>query len=212
MAKLKQYLLTGLIVIVPVWLTIYVLVTLFNFLDGILGRFLKPAVAAVLGFYPPGIGFLLTLALIVLVGFAAKRLLRHRIALSMEKGFSGLPLIRIIYPALKQVVLFVSQQEGLGFKKGVLVEYPRKGAWSLGFLTNDAYRELDSVTGKELVSVFIATTPGPFSGNVFFFPKEELLFPEMSVNEALNVIISGGVFRGDGRIPAEKSVVQRPDA
>jgi uncharacterized membrane protein len=197
MAKLKAYLLTGLIIVIPVFLTIYVLTWLFNFLDGILGRFLALFFVHVFGFYPPGMGFLLSLLLIVLIGFAAKKLLNRRMVSAIEKGFSSLPLIRYIYPAAKQLVLFISQQRGVGFKKVVLVEYPRKGIWSLGFLTNDQYEGLNRAAGKDLVSVFISTTPGPLTGNVFFFPREEVIFPEISINEAINIIISGGVFKGD---------------
>jgi uncharacterized membrane protein len=197
MAKLKAYLLTGLIIVIPVSLTIFVLVVLFNFLDSILGRFLAPLFVRAFGFYPPGIGFLVSLLLIVLVGFVVKKLFSRRMTLSIERSFSGLPLIKYIYPALKQIVRFVSQQKELGFKKVVLVEYPSKGIWSLGFLTNDQYAGLDKATGKDLVSVYISTTPGPLTGSVFFFPREEVLFPEISVNEALNIIISGGVFKGD---------------
>lgn len=199
MAKFKAYLLTGLIVVVPVSLTIYVLFALFNFLDGILGKLIDRFFVRAIGFYPPGTGFLLFFLLILLVGFIAKQVLGHRMAHSLEKSFSALPLIRYIYPALKQVVLFVSQQKELGFKKVVLVEYPRKGIWSLGFLTNDNYEGLNRATGKDLVSVFISTTPGPVSGNVIFFPREEVLFPEISINTALNIILSGGVFRGETR-------------
>lgn len=197
MGKFKSYLLTGIIVVIPVFLSVYILVVIFNFLDGLLGRFLNTFLTATIGFYIPGTGFFASLALIVLAGFCAERLLKRRVALRLEKAFSGLPLIRNIYPALKQVCLFVSQQKHFGFKKVVLVEYPRKGCWSLGFMTNEQFDALSRAAGRELVSVYISTTPGPLSGSVFFFPKEEVLFPDMNVNEALNVIISGGVFKGD---------------
>jgi len=197
MKKLKSYLLTGFIIVIPVFLSVYILVVLFNFLDGLLGRFLSVLLTATIGFYIPGTGFVASLLLIVLVGFCAERLLKHRVARRIEKAFAGLPLIRNIYPALKQVCLFISQQKEFGFKKVVLVEYPRQGCWSLGFITNEQFAALSRATARELVSVYISTTPGPLTGSVFFFPKEEVLFPAMSVNEALNIIISGGVFKGD---------------
>jgi len=197
MGKLKSYLLTGIIIVIPVFLSIYILIVVFNFLDGLLGRFLNTLLTATIGFYIPGTGFVASLALIVLTGFFAERLLKRRMALRLEAVFAGLPLIRNIYPALKQVCLFVSQQKHFGFKKVALVEYPRTGCWSIGFVTNEQFDALSRATGRELVSVYISTTPGPLSGLVFFFPKEEVLFPEMSVTEALNIIISGGVFKGD---------------
>jgi uncharacterized membrane protein len=211
MAKLKAYLLTGLVIVIPVFLTIYVLVWLFNFLDGILGRLLTPLFIRFFGFYPPGVGFLLSLLLIILIGFVVKKWLGRRVAFSIEKQFSGLPLVRYIYPAVKKVVLFVSQQRKMGFSKVVLVEYPRKGIWSLGFLTNDQYAGLNKVTGKDLVSVFISTTPGPLSGSVIFFPREDVLFPEISVNKAINIILSGGVFKGDDPLIKTASVTLSAD-
>ncbi|MGE5309194.1 MAG: DUF502 domain-containing protein [Deltaproteobacteria bacterium] len=197
MGKLKRYLFTGLIISAPIFLTIYVLVVVFNFIDGILGRYLNTALTKTMGFYLPGMGFLATLLLIVLIGAVAQRLFRHRMVVSAEKAFASLPLIRSIYPALKQIVNFVSKQQQFGFKKVVLVEYPRAGCWSLGFMTNDQFDACNKATGKDLVSVYISTTPGPLSGSVFFFAKEDVLFPALGVNEALNIIISGGVFKGE---------------
>ena len=194
MNNLKKYLITGLVVVIPFSLTIYLLVVVFNFLDNILGVFLVDYLKKSWGFYVPGIGFLLFLLLILLVGMLATKFLKHRIFLKLEIWFSGLPLIKNIYPALKQVILFVSAQKEFGFKKVVLVEYPSKGIWSLGFITNDGFPELNRTIGKDAVAVFLPMSPGPLSGYVIFVPKDEVKFPDMSVNAALNIIISAGVF------------------
>jgi uncharacterized membrane protein len=194
MNNLKKYLITGLVVVIPFSLTIYLLVVVFNFLDNILGVFLVDYLKKSWGFYVPGIGFLLFLLLILLVGMLATKFLKHRIFLKLEIWFSGLPLIKNIYPALKQVILFVSAQKEFGFKKVVLVEYPSKGIWSLGFITNDGFPELNRTIGKDTVAVFLPMSPGPLSGYVIFVPKDEVKFPDMSVNAALNIIISAGVF------------------
>ncbi len=194
MNNLKKYLITGLVVVIPFSLTIYVLVVVFKFLDNILGVFLVDYLRKSWGFYVPGIGFLLFLSLILLTGMLATKFLKHRIFLKLEIWFSGLPLIKNIYPALKQVILFVSAQKEFGFKKVVLVEYPSKGIWSLGFITNDGFAELNRAIGKDTVAVFVPMSPGPLSGYVIFVSKDEIKFPEMSVTAALNIIISAGVF------------------
>jgi len=194
MNNLKKYLITGLVVVIPFSLTIYLLVVVFRFLDNILGIFLVDYLKKSWGFYVPGIGFLLFLLLILLVGMLAAKFLKHRIFLKMEIWFSGLPLIKNIYPAVKQVILFVSAQKEFGFKKVVLVEYPSRGIWSLGFITNDGFAELNRTIGKDAVAVFLPMSPGPLSGYVIFVSKDEVKFPDMSVNAALNIIISAGVF------------------
>jgi uncharacterized membrane protein len=108
-----------------------------------------------------------------------------------------LPLIQNIYPALKQIILFISAQKEFGFKKVVLVEYPSAGIWSIGFLTNEGFEKINKATNREMVSVFVPTAPGPLTGNVIFVAKEEIKFPDMSIEAALNIIISGGVFKSE---------------
>ncbi len=195
MNKLKRYFITGLIVVVPISLTIYVLVIIFQFLDGILGRFFSGYFKSSLGFYIPGLGILVFLLLIILAGFIATRLIGRSIFPQLEKWFSSLPIIGKIYPTLRQIVLFILSQEQFGFKKVVLVEYPSKGIWSLGFLTNENYTKLGKINGKELVSVFVPSSPGPLTGYVIFVTKEELRFVDISIADALKIIISGGVFK-----------------
>jgi uncharacterized membrane protein len=194
MNNLKKYLITGLVVVIPFSLTIYLLLVVFQFLDNILGVFLVDYLKKSWGFYVPGIGFILFVLLILLVGMLATKFLKHRIFLKLEDWFSGLPLIKNIYPALKQVILFVSAQKEFGFKKVVLVEYPSKGIWSLGFITNEGFAQLNKAIGKDTVAVFLPMSPGPLSGYTVFVSRDEVRFPDMSVNEALNIIISAGVF------------------
>ena len=185
MKKIKKYLVTGLVVIVPVVSTIYILVSLFRFADGILGRYLNVYIKRELGFYIPGLGLLLSLLIIFIVGFVSTKFFGRRIFRSIERWFSNLPLINKIYPALKQIVSFASTEKELGFKKVVLVEYPSKGIWSIGFLTNDKFSKIDKVTNREMLAVFLPTTPGPLTGYVVFVPKEEVKFLDMPINLSL---------------------------
>ena len=195
MKRLKRYFITGFIVLVPVLLTIYVLAMLFRFVDNILGRFLNIYLNNILGFYIPGLGLLLFLVIIVLVGFLAGRFLGNKIFPRIEKWFLGLPLINKIYPTFKQIILFVLAQKEFGFKKVVLVEYPSKGIWSLGFLTNEEFKKMTEVVGKNMAPVFIPSSPNPLTGYVIFLPKEELKFLDIPISDALKIIISGGVFK-----------------
>ena len=204
MKKLKQYLLAGLVVVVPVVVTVYILVVVFQFTDGILGKYLNVYFEKSMGFYIPGIGFLLCLLALLFVGIVATDFFGKKILRQVEKWFSALPLINKIYPALKQIVKFISAQKEFGFKKVVLVEYPSKGMWTIGFLTNDNFQQINKVTGREMVAVFLPNTPGPLSGYVTFFPKEEVRLLDIPVTDALRIVISGGVFKdGDNKQTGE---------
>lgn len=195
MERLRRYLIAGLIVVVPVLLTVYVLVIMFRFADSILGRFLNVYLKDTLGFYIPGLGFLISVIFILFVGFLATRFLGKKVFIALERWFSGLPLINKMYPALKQIVLFVLAQKEFGFKKVVLVEYPSKGIWSLGFLTNENFERINKVSDREMVSVFMPSTPGPLTGYMILVPKEEVKFLDIPVSDALKIIISGGAFK-----------------
>ena len=195
MHRIKRYLITGLIVVVPVSLTVYILVVIFRFIDNILGKFITGYLKSTLGWYIPGIGFLLFFLVIFLIGLLASRFFGHRVFPRIEKWFAELPLINSIYPTLKQIVLFLLAKREVGFKKAVLIDYPCKGILTLGFLTNEQFKNMGEVTEKDMVSVFVPTTPGPFSGFVVFVPKSEVRFIDISISDALKIIISGGVFR-----------------
>ena len=195
MNRLRKYFITGLAVVVPVFLTVYVSVVLFRFTDNILGRFLNVYLRNTLGFNIPGLGVLIFLLVIVSVGFLANRYIGKRIFPLIDRWFSSLPLIRNIYPTFKQVISFILAQKGFGFKKVVLVEYPSKGIWSLGFLTNEEFPKLSQISEKAIVSIFMPTSPGPFTGVVIFVAKEDLRFPDISIADAFKIIISGGVFK-----------------
>lgn len=195
MERLRRYLVTGLLVVVPIFLTVYVVLVIFKFADNILGRYFNVYIKGKLGFYIPGLGFLISVFFIIFIGFLASRFLGKRVFLILERWFSNLPLINKIYPALKQIVSFILAQKEFGFKKVVLVQYPSKGLWSMGFLTNEQFKKINETCGQELVSVFLPTTPGPLTGFIVFVPKGEVRFLDISVSDALKIIISGGVFK-----------------
>lgn len=191
MKSLKKYFITGLIVIVPIFVTLYVLFAIFEFVDNIVAGLLQRYFPE----YVPGIGFLLVVVFVLAVGALAARFLRYRVFEGFERWFSRLPVVRYIYPALKQVVLFLSAQKDIGFKQVVLVQYPSRGIWSLGFLTNERLDAINAAASDDMAAVFMPSSPGPLTGFVVFVPKRELKFPDISIDAALNLIISGGVYR-----------------
>jgi len=195
MNKLKQYLIAGLVVVVPVVVTVYILVVVFQFTDGILGKYLNVYFEKSIGFYIPGIGFLICLLALLFVGIVATDFVGKKILQQVEKWFFALPIVNKIYPGLKQIVKFISAQKEFGFKKVVLVEYPSKGMWTIGFQTNENFQQINKVTGRDMVAVFLPNTPGPLAGYVAFFPREEVKLLDIPVADALRIVISGGVFK-----------------
>jgi len=196
--KIRRYFVTGLLVIVPVFASLYLLVLIFLFFDNILGRFLNNFIKSKLGFFVPGLGLLFSLVIVFLTGFLTTRIINKKISIQLEKWFASLPLIKNIYPAFKQLASFMLAQKELGFQKVVLAEYPSKGIWSVGFLTNEQFPKVSKVFNKDMVAVFVPSSPGPLTGYVIFVTKDELRFPDLSVSDALKIIISGGVISLEG--------------
>ncbi|MFA6385012.1 MAG: DUF502 domain-containing protein, partial [Candidatus Omnitrophota bacterium] len=169
------------------------LAALFFFIDNILGKFLNVYFQDKWGFYIPGIGFVLFFLVLILVGMLASKFIGRKLFRQVEKWFANLPLIKNVYPTLKQIVSFISAQKEFGFKRVVLVEYPGKDMWSLGFLTNESFTKVDEAMGKGMAAVYVPTVPGPLTGNLVFVAKDELKFPDIEIGDALKIIISGGV-------------------
>lgn len=195
MMGLKRYFAAGLLVGLPVFLTLYLLFIIFKFIDGLFGVIINSYLKAAFGFSIPGAGILLGLLLILLAGFIVSHLLSKKALPVLERWFLKLPGIRQIYPIVKQITGFVFSKDKPAFKKVVLVEYPSKGIWSIGFMTNDGLEEAQEKTGRELVHVLIGSTPSPWSGFFILAPKDEVMFLDMSVEDGMKLIISGGIVK-----------------
>ncbi len=195
MRKIKRYFVTGLIVILPIFLTLYLLFIIFRLIDGLLGGIINRYLKAMFGFSIPGLGFILITLIILATGFIVSHLLSKRLLPLIEGWFLKLPGVRQLYPAIKQIVGFIFSKEKAAFKKVVLVEYPSKGIWSIGFMTNEGFREAQEKTGQELVHVLIGSTPSPWSGFFIIVPKKEVTFLEMSVEDGIKLIVSGGILK-----------------
>ena len=195
MQKIRRYFITGLLVILPVFITLYFLFVIIRFIDGIWGKLINYYLRKEFGFSIPGLGLILGVITVIIVGFIATRFFAKRIFPTLERWFLKFPFIRQIYPSAKQIVNFFLAKDKPVFKKVVLVEYPSKGIWSVGFITNEGFKEAQEKIGQELLHVFVASTPSPFSGYFVLLPKKDVKFLDMSVEDGLKLIVSGGILR-----------------
>jgi len=192
---MRRYFLTGLLITLPVFITLYLLYGVFIFIDNIWGKLINFYLKKHLGFAIPGLGFILGIVTIFLIGFIATNLFGRRLFMAVESWFLKLPLVRQIYYPAKQVVNSLVSKDKPAFKKVVLVEYPSKGIWSVGFLTNESFKEAQEKSGEELLHVFIATTPSPFTGFLILVPKKDVKLLDITIEEGIKLIVSGGILK-----------------
>ncbi|MFA5059511.1 MAG: DUF502 domain-containing protein [Candidatus Omnitrophota bacterium] len=191
--QLKRYFIYGLTIFLPIMLTVYLIILTFNFIDGFLGKAIKPIFINIFGFYFNGTSILIFILLIFSIGFVTTHFLGKKLYPWFEKQLLKLPFFRQVYPAMKEIALFLFSHERPAFKQVVLVEYPRKGAYSLGFLMNDSAKSICQKIGKETCNVLIPTSPSPFSGFVVIIPKDEVILTDMTVEQAVKFFVSDGV-------------------
>ncbi|MFQ6031948.1 MAG: DUF502 domain-containing protein [Candidatus Zixiibacteriota bacterium] len=185
---LRRYFLSGILVIVPLIITVLVLRFLFEGIDGLL----SPYLAKLLGYKVPGSGVVATIILIFLAGFLTANVIGSRLFKIWEIFLIKTPLVRTIYGSSKQLVEALTTTEKESFKQVVLVEFPRKGMFSLGFLTREIEVERKETKDK-LVAVYIPSTPTPFSGWTMLFPKEDVVPLDMTVEQGIKFFVSGAI-------------------
>jgi uncharacterized membrane protein len=205
---IRRWLFAGLMVLVPLGITIFVVDFLVNLLDKSLLLIPPPwRPDALLGFHLPGVGIVLVLALLLVVGFLADNIIGERIVRWAESMLGRVPLVRSVYSGSKQLADMVLGEGGTSFRKVILIEYPRKGLWTIGFITGGPVREAREKTGRELVTAFVPTTPNPTSGFIMLVPREDVIPLDMSVEHAMRMIISLGVATPDAMpVPGDKLV------
>ena len=192
----KRLFFTGLTVLIPIVITVYVMVGLFRFADGILGKYINHYVYLHFGYTVPGLGLFFSLVIILLVG-AIGSFLRLRLFKNLEKTLLKFPLVGKIYNPTKRIVNFLFYQEKPSFKKVALIQYPRKGVYSIGFVTNESSEEINRKTKKKMLNLFIPSSPSPLTGFTLIVPEEEVLFIDMSIEEAMRMLVSGGMVDRD---------------
>lgn len=190
--RLRRTIMAGLTIIAPLWVTGWVLKTLFNWADGFSAPLIRQ-MARPLGypeFHIPGLGFVLTFVILWIVGAFAANVVGRSLLRYGRGALEGLPLVRTIYAPVQQLMETLTSPSKAGFEKVVLVEYPRTGLWTLGFLAGDVPREAEAVPAH---SIFVPTAPNPTTGFMLIVPPEQLRPTELGVEEALKMIVSAGV-------------------
>lgn len=192
---MKKIFTTGLITLLPLAITLYVFYVIFNFLDKLLGGVFE----SIFNYSVPGIGFAAGIILIFLVGFIASNLIGKKIIAVWDSVFQKIPLTRSIYSSAKQIIDAFTVQGKHAFQKVVLLEYPRKGLYAIGFVTGSSRGEVQEKTHEDVINVFIPTTPNPTSGMLILAPRQEVIEMEMTVEEGMKVIVSGGLVSPSAR-------------
>ena len=206
MRSMRKYFLAGLAVLLPVVLTIYVLFLTFQFFDNLLGRFITRYMIERFGFYVPGIGLIITFISVIVFGFFTVHFFGKRLFPFIEKLFIKLPLVHKIYPTLKQVINVIISTDKPTLKQVVLVEYPRKEVYSLGFMANEeGMEQARDKLKKDLVNVFIPSSPGPLTGFFVMVPRHDVIVLDIRPEEAIKMIISGGVFNPQDLLELKKN-------
>ncbi|MFH0790791.1 MAG: DUF502 domain-containing protein [Candidatus Omnitrophota bacterium] len=192
--KLKQDFLTGIAIIFPIAITIYVFSLIFRTLDGFLGGIVNKYLYIYFGYRIPGIGIILGVILVLFTGMLANRFIGTRLFPILERFIIRLPLLRHIYSPAKQLSKFLFKNDkDSAFNRVVIVPYPNDFTYSIGFMTNDELSGIDEQLGGKIVSVLISTPPSPFSGPIIFVPKEKVKVLDLSMEEAIKFIVSGGL-------------------
>lgn len=194
MALLRKYLIAGLVVWVPVGATLLVIKLVVDMLDQVLvilpGRYHPDAL---LGFHVPGLGVLLSATIVLVTGVIAANLFGRQLVAAWERLLARIPMVRTIYSSVKQLTESVFTAKGSSFRKVFLVEFPRKGMWTLGFYTGDQTGEVTGRLAQELVNVYVPTVPIPSTGYFIMLPRSEIIELDMSVDDALKMMLTLGV-------------------
>ena len=213
MAYIRRCFISGLLLWLPIWVTLLVI----KFLVDILGNSItmlphQYQPDALLGFHIPGIGFLITVLVIFFTGMVVANFLGRGIVRFWDAIIGHIPLVRSIYSSVKQVSETLFTPGGQSFRKVLLVEYPRKGLWTIAFQTNDSTPSSlqKSFNDTDMVSLFVPTTPNPTSGFLMLAPRKDVIEMDMSVDQALKFVISLGVVQPEKAKPKRLPKVSHP--
>lgn len=202
---MRKYLIAGLLLWLPLWATFLVLKFIVDLLDNtmlLIPEQYRPE--ALLGFYIPGLGVILSLLIVILTGVLVTNFLGHKLIRIWESMLARIPLVRTIYHSVKQVAETLFKSSEPAFRKVLLVEYPRKGMWSVAFQTGRGWRQARDIIGEELLTIFIPTTPNPTSGFLILIPKSETRELDISVEQAMRLVISLGSVSPDNNNEVNK--------
>lgn len=206
---LRGYFFAGVLVTAPIGITFYVTWLMISWVDSTVTPLLpaeyNPETYLHIGI--PGLGLIIVFVVLTFIGWATAGLLGRLWLRISERVLSRMPVVRSIYGAIKQIIETILQQQSNAFREVVLFEYPRRGSWALGFITGQTRGEVQNLTEDEVVNVFLPTTPNPTSGYLLFIPRTELVILDMTVEEGIKMIVSGGIVTPpDRRRPSQQSI------
>lgn len=197
LAGLRASFLTGIVVIAPVGLTIWLIWSVIGWIDGVVLPLVpdKFQPERYIGINLRGLGVIIFLLFTIIMGWIAKGLIGRSLIRYAETMVDRMPVIRSIYSGIKQISETVFAQSERSFEKACMIEYPRRGIWAIGFISTTAKGEVSerAETGGKLLSIFVPTTPNPTSGFLLFFPEEDVIELDMSVEDAAKLVISAGL-------------------
>jgi len=218
LARLRTYFLTGIVVSAPVGITIWLIWLFVAFVDDTVVPLIPDAYnpSDVIGVSVPGIGVIVVLLVVTIIGFLVTNFFGRFMIKLGENLVSRVPVVRTIYGVLKQIFDAVLAQSEGAFREVILIEYPRKGIWVLGFVTSNTQGEIRRVMADEMVNVFLPTTPNPTSGFLLFVPRKDCITLNMTVEEGVKLVISGGIVSPpdpeDPQAPDEKDDTAGPQS
>ena len=188
-SRLRNYFITGVVVLVPIGITLYLTKFFISISSNLIPKEINPN--SYLPFSIPGLEILLSIIFITIIGGLSLSFIGKKILQFFNQTLKKIPILRTIYSAIGQMTESLAPKKG-NKKSVVLIEYPRKGTWAVGFATKDNKGEISDKTNSELVNVFVPTTPNPTSGFLLMFPKSEVIYLDMSFEEASKFIVSAG--------------------
>ena len=188
-ANFRNYFIAGVVVLIPIGITAYLTIFIINISSKILPKEINPNYY--LPYDIPGLEIIISVLMITLIGWLSLSFIGKRLLNLFNNILKRIPILRTIYSAIGQMTESFTQTDKKK-KNVVLIEYPRKGTWAVGFATNVNEGEISNKTKKELINVFVPTTPNPTSGFLLMFPKEEVIFLDLTFEEASKFIVSAG--------------------
>ena len=189
-SKLRNYFITGVLVLIPIGVTVYLTLFFIKIFSKILPQEINPN--HYLPYSIPGLEIIISIIVITVIGWLSLSFLGKKLVKLVNDIFKKIPFLRTVYSAIGQMTQSFAQSRKSKKKSVVLIEYPRKGSWAVGFATQENTGEIASKTNKDLVNVFVPTTPNPTSGFLIMFPKEEIIYLDMNFEEASKFIVSAG--------------------
>ena len=189
LSRLRNYFITGILVLIPIGITLYLTLFLIKISSKILPKEINPN--SYLPYDIPGLEILISLILITFIGWLSLTFIGQRLVQFFEKILNRIPILRTIYSSVEQLIENFSQDKK-NKKSVVLVQYPRQGIWAVGFATKENSGKIKNAIGQETINVFVPTTPNPTSGFLLMFPIKDVIFVDLTFEEASKFVVSAG--------------------